>query len=207
MADPWQALNGDDGAAAAGPRRLEHFTAPSTLAERAPSDNGGSPGATPGLAGHRALAALAAELAEAAAGDEAGDGADDASQPDNDSPESSRVDSPPEPPAALTRPRLLSRLPLPGSPGGMRLPDTGPNGSAEGARQSTITLRRRPVSDRPVPVEPAPAPADPASEAPVAAPLVTAAPNLTAVEAWSAHEDDILPRRPMRRARPRWRRR
>jgi hypothetical protein len=91
----------------------------------------------------------------------------------------------------------------------MRVSDTGGNGGAGGALQSTITLRRRPVSDLPVSVEPAPvpAPADPATEATTVAPLMTTAPNLTSVEAWSAHEDDILPRRQVRRARRTWRRR
>jgi hypothetical protein len=198
MADPWQSLNGDDGAAAAGPRRLEHFTGP----ERAPAG-------TPGLAGHRALAALAAELAEAAADDEAGADAPDAREPERDDSPENQADSPADPPAGIPKPRLLARLPLPGGASGVRLSDTGRNDGAGGALQSTITLRRRPVSDLPVSVEPAPAPApaDPATEAPTAAPLVTTAPNLTSVEAWSAHEDDILPRRQVRRARPRWRRR
>jgi hypothetical protein len=200
MADPWQSLNGDDGAAAAGPRGLEHFTGP----ERAPAG-------TPGLAGHRALAALAAELAEAAAGDEAGTDAPDAREPERDDSPENQVDSPADPPAGIPKPRLLARLPLPGGPSGMRLSDTGGNGGAGGASQSTITLRRRPVSDLPVSEEsapaPAPAPADPATEAPTAAPLVATAPNLTSVEAWSAHEDDILPRRQVRRTRRMWRRR
>ncbi len=79
MADPWKALDGDDASDSTGPgpRRLEAFTAPSTLTDRDTSRNGdaaqlpGSPVATPGLAGHRALAALAAELAQAAAVDDA----------------------------------------------------------------------------------------------------------------------------------------
>jgi hypothetical protein len=188
MADPWQALNGDDGAAAAGSRRLEHFS----------GDNGGSP-ATPGLSGHRALAALAAELAEAAAGDEAGADANDASKPDGD--------DAPESPAGFPKPRLLSRLPLPGSPAGMRLPDPERNGASGSALQSTITLRKRPVSVLPVAAEPAPAPANPVAEVAAATPLLTTPPNISAVEAWSAQEDDILPRRQVRRSRPRWRRR
>jgi hypothetical protein len=261
MADSWKALDRDDRATAADPRRrVESFTALPGLAERAPHDNGASPNgeshtATPGLAGHRALAALAAELAQAATVDEGAAESDEADGERVDSNDLSGSGGPvrgggvsPDPgsngaglnggvspvvgsgdpgvavgdrPGGSLGSGPLPRLPLPGSPTSMRLSDPAPSGppnprgalklladrtaSREPAEQSTIALRRRPISDMPASV--APAPPDPPAEPQAGAAAPATARTVPVVEAWSAREDDILPRRQVRRARPGWRRR
>jgi hypothetical protein len=324
MADLWKSPDDDDASAAAagsGPRRLEALTAPPTLTDRGLSHNGeapplnGSPTATPGLAGHRALAALAAKLAEAAAVDTADVDPERSDNEEVTAPTDRTSDGAGSPPVGGVDPRPVSgptesfgpvsgpitpgvsaapivpagpvggptsagspvgsqvtpggpaggpaggpstgagsagdrppgfpmarplpRLPLPGGPTGTGLSDTGRSGGPElgvnrlsappaaprlGARRLpadrstpagaaaappgerfTISLRRRAVAD--LPGSDAPAPADAAVEATAASTPGSSVRSVGAVEPWSAREDDILPGRQVRRARPVWRRR
>ena len=221
--------------------------------ERADVD--GASEATPGPAGHQALAALAAEVAQSSAvvevEPELEPVADEAPPPARVSPVAAALRTPPArrspdqtmqaaPPAASAAPTPLGSVPISalrpigsartGSPapvdvspapeaGGLPAPSrlvpssvrlpTKPSEATMTPDQPTIPLRRRAISDGPVSISQTPPTqavetgsvgnGQAAAAAAPAAPVVKGA--SPAVVAWLPSDDDILPRRQMRRGR------